>query len=184
MRRVVLAAALLVSACWTGAEPAVVEPAATSKPVPPRDAMRLRVKLERTGCLGTCPAYSVAISGDGRIEWVGHSNVIAIGRRHGRVMRTELEELARRLDVAQFFDRSEYGELPAKPECTTVAGTTSCSFSASVSICTDTSHAIITASRGLRTHTVDNDHCNERPELEALEDYIDRIANTDTWIGQ
>jgi hypothetical protein len=183
MRALVLVTALVGSACWTGAEPAAAPPAAANKPAAAREPMRLRVKLERTACLGMCPAYSVTISGDGRVDWIGHANVAAIGRRHGRVMRSELEQLARYLDEARFFDRNEYGELPQKPECTTVAGTTSCTFSAAVSICTDTSHAVITASRGLRTHTIDNDHCSERPELEALEDYVDRIANTDVWIG-
>lgn len=182
MRCVVLAAALLSGACWTGAEPSAAEPTVTGKPAAQREPLRLRVKLERTGCLGTCPAYSVSIAGDGRVDWVGHANVAAVGRRQGRVTRAELEELVKRLDRARFFERNEYGALPAKQECTTVGNTTQCSFSASVSICTDTSHAIISASRGLRTHTIDNDHCTERPELDALEDYIDRIANTDAWI--
>ena len=183
MLRGVLVAALVGSACWTGAEPDAVTPAVANKPAPVREPIRLRVKLERTACLGMCPAYSVTIAGDGRVDWIGHANVAAIGRRRGRVTRSDLEQLARYLDQASFFDRNEYGELPQKPECTTVAGTTSCTFSAAVSICSDTSHSVITASRGLRTHTIDNDHCSERPELEALEDYIDRIANTDPWIG-
>jgi hypothetical protein len=181
MHRVVLVAALCTG-CWTGADTQAIAPTPPSK-APPREPLRLRVKLERTPCLGTCPAYTVAIAGDGRVDWVGHSNVVATGRRQGRVTRTELTELARRLDRARFFERDEYGELPRKEECTTSGNTTTCTFSASVSICSDTSHSIITASRGLRTHTIDNDHCSERPELESLEDYIDRIANTDAWIG-
>jgi hypothetical protein len=181
MHRVVLVAALFIG-CWTGTDTPVVEPTPVTK-ASAREPLRLRVKLERTQCLEGCPAYTVAISGDGRVEWIGHSNVVATGRRQGRVTRAELEELTRRLERARFFERNEYGELPRKEECTTAGNTTTCTFSASVSICTDTSHAIITASRGLRTHTVDNDHCSERPELEPLEDYIDRIANTDAWIG-
>ena len=31
---------------------------------------------------------------------------------------------------------------------------------------------------------VDNDHCKDRPELEELEHYIDKIANTAAWIGE
>lgn len=183
MRSVVLVAALLLGGCWTGAETAAVLPVVTGRSATSPEPLRLRVKLERTGCLGMCPAYSVAISGDGRVDWIGTANVAAEGRRQGRVTRGELEELSRRLDRARFFERNEYGALPSKQECTTVGTTTQCTFSASLSICTDTSHAIIRASRGLRTHTVDNDHCTERSELDSLEDYIDRIANTDAWIG-
>lgn len=182
MWRVVLVAAL-ASGCWTGAEAPAIEPGSVARPARDEAPLRLRIALERTACLGACPTYSVAIAGDGRVEWIGKDNVAAPGRRQGRVTRAELEELSRRLDRAQFFERNEYGELPVKPECTTVNGTTSCSFSASLAVCSDTSHAIVTASRELRTHTVDNDHCIERAELDALEGYIDRIANTDAWIS-
>jgi hypothetical protein len=183
MARVLLAAALLFGACWTGTDGVPVEspPAAKAAPGEP---LKLRVKLERTGCFGNCPAYSVLIDGSGKIEWIGHANVTAMGRREGHVSRFELDELSRRVDRARFFERDEYGELVRKPECQTVGSSTTCSFSAAVSICSDTSHAIISVVRGIRRHRIDNDHCNERPELDALEEYIDRIANTEEWIGQ
>jgi hypothetical protein len=181
MRRLLVVAALSQSACWTGADPAATEVTFASRPAA-REPMRLRVKLERT-CDGMCPMYTVVVHGDGRVEWTGHANVIAMGRRQGRVSRGELEELSRRLDRAQFFERNEYGALPMKQECVTVAGTTSCTYSASVSICADPAHTIMTASRDSRTHTIDNNQCMDRPELEALEDYIDRIADTEAWIG-
>ncbi len=182
MRRVLLVAALGGGACWTGSDGVAVESPIATKP-PEQVAPKLRVKLERTGCFGNCPSYSVVIDGSGRVEWIGHTNVMAMGRRTGTVSRFEVDELSRRLDVARFFDRDAYGELRQKPECQTVGSTTTCSFGTSVSICSDTSHAIITAVRGMRWHTIDNDHCNDRPELDALEQYIDRIANTEAWIG-
>jgi hypothetical protein len=183
MSRVLLAAALACGACWTGAETPVIDSTAPAKPAG-REPVKLRVKLERTGCFGNCPSYSVVIDGSGRVDWVGHANVLAMGRRQGTVSRAELDELAKRLDRARFFERDEYGELPQKPECQTVGSSTNCSFSASVSICSDTSHAVITALRGIRRHMIDNDHCSDRPELDGLEEYIDRIANTEAWIEQ
>lgn len=183
MRGAALAAALVASACWTGSDAPVAEPTAGARRAAPEPA-RLRVKLERTPCFGFCPTYTVVIHGDGRVDWVGRANVLAIGRRHGRVTRAQLDELSRLLDRVRFFERDEYGELPAKPECTTTGSTTTCSFSTSASICSDTSHTIVSATRGMQTHTVDNDYCNDLPELEVLEDFIDRIANTGAWIGQ
>jgi hypothetical protein len=181
MRGVVLVAALFVGGCWTGTDaPAPVTPP-TRTPAP--QPLHLRVQLERTPCLGACPAYTVTIAGDGRVTWSGRSNVLAIGSRQGRVTHRELEQLSRLIDRARFFERNEYGNLPAKPECTTTGTTTTCSFSAAVSICTDSPHAIVRVRRDGRTHAIDNDHCTARPELDALEDYIDRIANTDAWIG-
>jgi hypothetical protein len=180
--RGVLAAALLSGACWTGSDGVVVETPAATKQAD-REPLKLRVKLERTGCFGNCPSYSVTIDGSGRVEWIGHTNVLAMGRHTAKVSRFELDELSRRLDRARFFERDEYGELPQKPECQTVGSTTTCSFGTSVSICSDTSHAIITAVRGVQRQKIDNDHCNERPELDTLEQYIDRITNTEAWIG-
>jgi hypothetical protein len=183
MRGVVLATALVVGACWTGSDTPVAEPTVVTKRDAPERA-RLRVRLERTACFGFCPTYTVVIHGDGRVDWTGRTNVLAIGHRHTRITGDEIAELSRLLDRARFFERNEYGELPAQPECTTIGSTTSCSFGTSVSICSDTSHAIISVNRGMQTHTIDNDHCSEQPELEAIEDFIDRIANTGAWIGQ
>lgn len=176
------AAGLLVmlGACWTGSEPAVIAPA-SEQPSEPVHASKLRVRLERTPCLGACPTYAVVIHMDGQVQWEGRDNVIATGPRQGRVTRAELAELAEKIDAAKFFERDEYGELPAQPACTTVNGTTTCSYSAS--ICSDTSHSIIAITRAGRTHRVDNDHCNEQPGLDELETYIDEIANTQAWVG-
>jgi hypothetical protein len=180
MRGVLLAGALCIGACWTGADPQAAEPSAP--PTTAGEPIKLRVKLERTMCFGTCPAYTVAIDGAGRVEWNGTAHVVAMGRRTGRVTRRELEELSKRLDRAQFFDRNEYGEFPQEMECTTTGTSTSCSFGTSVTICSDTSHTILSVSRESRVHKIDNDHCKDTPELDELEDYIDRIAHTRAWI--
>ena len=183
MLRVLLAAAVVTGACWTGSGTPAVDTATAPKSIE-HEPIKLRVKLERTGCFGNCPSYSVVIDGNGRVEWIGHQNVMATGRREGTVSRADLEELSRHIDRARFFERDEYGELPQKAECQTIGGTTTCAFGTSVSICSDTSHAIISVLRGVRRHQIDNDHCNDRPELDALEEYIDQIANTGAWIEQ
>ena len=182
MLRVLLAGALCSGACWTGAETPVVEPSSPAAR-PGVEPMQLRVKLERTVCFGSCPAYVVQIDGAGRVEWTGNASVAATGRRTGKVTRRELEELSRRIDRARFFERNELGDIPEKFDCVTTGNSTQCSFGASVTICSDTSHAIITVSRDGRVHKIDNDHCNESPELDQLEDYIDRIARTEEWIS-
>lgn len=161
-----------------------VEP--TKPAAPTFTPLDLRVRMERTVCFGTCPAYSVFIDGSGRVEWQGNQSVAVLGHRTGRVSRHELEELSRRLDRAQFFDRDDRGELAQEPECTTTTtangSSTSCSFGTSFTICSDTSHTIITVSRAGVMNKIDNDHCRERPELDELENYIDRIARTEVWI--
>ena len=181
MRRVLLAGALWFGACWTGADTPVAEPE-TQRPVSVGEPMKLRVKLERTVCFGTCPAYTLLIDGWGRVEWTGHSHVAAVGKRYGKVTRRELDELSRRLDRARFFERDQFGGFPETFECVKTGTATSCSFGTSVTICSDTSHTIFTVTRDGESHKIDNDHCKDTPELDALEAYIDKIARTASWI--
>ena len=37
------------------------------------DLATLTIQLERTGCFGSCPAYSITMHGDGRVEYSGKS---------------------------------------------------------------------------------------------------------------
>lgn len=166
---------LLLASCWTGtaAPPTIVESP------PARPPLRLRVTLERTYCLGTCPVYAVTIYGDGRVAWNGIDNVAVVGRKQMRVERRDLERLSRLIDAAQFFERSSTGELQTGPVCTTVNGTVTCSYSAH--ICTDTSHAKLTVTKNGRTHTVDNDHCDEKPGIDEIEAEVDALVQS--WIG-
>jgi hypothetical protein len=178
MRSVLLAAALGAGACWTGAEPVAVSPMAASVK-PGLSPIDLRVKLERPGlCFGPCPTFAVEIDGSGRVQWPADPQATAKGRT-AKVTRSEVQELSRRLDSSRFFERNEFGELPQKPDCQKVGSTTTCSFGASISICSHTTHTIITATRGGHTHRIDNDHCNESPELDDLEAYIDQIVGTE-----
>lgn len=195
-------AALLVvlGACWTGAEPQVATTPVEEVSPPPRGP-GLRVRLERTDCLATrdgpyprvfggrrinrlhCPTYTVVILPDGRVRWDGRANVIATGVRQGRVSRADLAKLSEHIDAAQFFERDNYGELPAKSPCTTTNGVTTCSFSGSICTDGDAPQAIISITRNGRTHRVDHYRCNEQPGLDELEAYIDAIAHTQAWVG-
>lgn len=166
---------LLVAGCWTGTtEPPPVAPAPGGQAAP----LRLRVTLERTYCMGACPVYSVTVHGDGRLEYNGVDNVAVTGPKQARVSRAEVERISRLVDHAQFFDRNDTGELPAPAPCTTVNGMTTCSYSAHY--CSDTSHAKLTVTKRGRTHTIDNDHCDEKPGLDDIEDEIEALVRT--WI--
>lgn len=166
---------LLLASCWTGtaAPPPVAQPPVAKSP------LRLRVTLERTYCLGACPVYSVTVHGDGRVIWNGVDNVAVTGAMQGLVGRPKLERLSRLIDSAQFFERDVRGELPSGPVCTTVNGMTTCSYSAH--FCSDTSHAKLTITKNGRTHTVDNDHCDDNPGLDEIEDEVEALVGT--WIG-
>lgn len=166
---------LFLAACWTGA-------AAPDEPAPPEIPSTFEITMERTPCFGTCPVYRVSIDGDGRVKWRGIANVHALGEQRATVPAKRIAEIERKLEQLKFFELDEHGELPEKMECVTTGGTSSCSFSKSVTICSDTSVAVLTVRKNHDTYTVRNDHCKRSP-LDALEALLDDIARTTAWIG-
>lgn len=133
--------------------------------------------LERAGCFGACPAYTVTIGNAGIVFWDGEANVAAIGAQGRQVPRQEVGELIRAIDAAQFFDLDESGQQH-RP-CAQSAG-----CATSIISCSDTPHAIITVVRGNEKHIVDDAHCSSEPSaLTRLEDLIDRICGSAASIG-
>jgi hypothetical protein len=175
-------ALLLLAACWTGSAPATEPPA--NRADEPAVPSAFEITMERTACFGTCPIYTVSIDGDGRVRWHGEQYVVAIGDRRATVPPKRIAEIRRMLDAVQFWKRDQRGDLAdPQPECVRTGTTTSCSLSKSITICSDTSSAIITVRTTGQHHTVTNDHCDESP-LDELEAMIDDIARTSAWIGE
>jgi hypothetical protein len=160
-------ALVFICACWTGPDPAETLPAP-----PVRRPPDLVVTMERTTCLGDCPAYTVEIRGDGTILVKSDDSIT-----RGRTTRSRVHQLARAIDAAHFFELDGSGHPPAQAQCVTTGNTTTCSIH-SFTLCSDTSHAIITIKRGTRMHTVDDAHCTDDRWLTTLETMIDDIAGT------
>ena len=171
-------------ACWTGAEPA---PIAQPTPAAPRAHARplaLEVTLERTSCFGFCPEYTVTIHGDGVVEWNGVANVAVIGSRTAHATHQQLVMLDRALAAGSFFTLDDSGQVLAQQGgCSTSGNVTTCTFR-SVTVCSDTSHSIVTVRRNGAVHRVDDAHCEDPGPLDAVEALIDRIANDAAWIGR
>ncbi len=182
MRALVLLAA---AGCWTGGEATATEPslANTDPDAAARPHPGFKLKLERTACMGSCPIYSITIHGDGRVDWTGRGNVLAVGERHGHVTELEISELEHELAKLEFFERDGYGNLPLKSECTTTNGTTTCSMGGSFTVCSDTSHTVISVTRKYKTHTVNNANCSDDDEMAELETLVNRLVNVRAWVG-
>src|SRR5437870_4342049 len=75
--------------------------------LPDADVKTLTVQLERTACYGNCPAYSVTIHGDGRVEYNGKTHVKEKGLREGRVEADQIKSLLNEFATAKFFTLSE-----------------------------------------------------------------------------
>jgi len=122
------------------------------------------VRLERSECYGTCPAYSVEIHGDGSIDYEGNAYVANKGRQRAQIAPDALVALAARFDKAGFF------RLDWADPCDAVA--------------TDNPTATLTFTTGLRTRTIADYHGNGcMPKvLRDLEDEVDRVAGTARWV--
>jgi hypothetical protein len=135
--------------------------------------------MKRTGCFGECPTYEVTIRADGSVAWNGEDFVGHIGAAQGAIDRGGLEQLAVALDASHFFERDDRGRMPVKEPC---APHTYCFTT--ISVCSDTPHAIITVTRGATQKTVTDEHCTADADLTALEQLIDTVAKTAPWIAR
>ena len=70
-------------------------------PVLRRDS-KVAITLERSGCFGSCPSYTVTVSTDG-IVFKGGAFVAAPGKHTARVDASEVRKLAKRFVDADFF---------------------------------------------------------------------------------
>jgi ankyrin repeat protein len=75
---------------------------------PIRPDLKVTITLERTGCYGSCPSYTVSVNTDG-IVFNGRNFVAASGKHTDRVNPDEVRNLARRFVAADFYSmESEY----------------------------------------------------------------------------
>jgi len=51
------------------------------------------ITLERTGCFGTCPIFTIRVFADGRVEWFGKKFVGEVGRKQRKMELPKLERL-------------------------------------------------------------------------------------------
>jgi hypothetical protein len=60
------------------------------------------IRLERSGCYGECPQYSLEVLADGRVTFVGEQDVAAIGARTRTI---DPESVAFLLRVAGYVEK-------------------------------------------------------------------------------
>jgi hypothetical protein len=128
------------------------------------------IMLARTGCYGSCPAYTVTIHGDGRVEYNGKRYVKVTGAQTGRMEEAAVRGLLGEFAKAGFLSiADQYGE----------------SACACDRVCTDMATATTELSVSGTTHRVVHYRgCVCAPKaLFDLEQAIDKAANTEQWTG-
>ena len=123
----------------------------------------LVIGLERSACYGTCPVYRVEIHGDGTVVFVGERFVAVTGESQERVPLSTVRQLFAQFRSADYFwsfDRyaANATDLPV--------------YATSIAFDGQSKSIVDYAGRMIGMPS----------ELIALEDDIDRAANTGKWI--
>ena len=134
------------------------------------DLKTLTIRLERTQCYGSCPAYAVAIHGDGRVEYVGKQHVKVKESRNGRLDPGAVKTLASKFAAAKFLSLPEDDYSESKCKCRR---------------CTDMASAVVEISVGSVSHRVNHYYgCACPPKaLFDLESTIDKAVDAEKWTG-
>lgn len=115
------------------------------------------IMLQRTGCLGMCPAYKVTIRGNGLVVYEGRDYVHTRGIRTGKISSSAFQALVQKFMDAKFFDMRGGGIANDAP-----IETVSFTFD------------------GRRNEVKEGCACPS--DLVKLEDEIDKTAGSERWV--
>jgi hypothetical protein len=118
------------------------------------------ITLERTTCFGTCPAYSLQITGDGRVEYEGRQFVRLVGKAETTISPEAVSQL-----VAE-FERIHYFDLEDK-------------YTGGITDLPTTTTSIRIGSRFKQVV----DYYRAPAALKALEQRIDEVAGSKRWVA-
>jgi ankyrin repeat protein len=122
----------------------------------------VKITLERTGCYGTCPAYTVTVSTDG-ISFDGRSFVVTRGNHHDVANADDVRSLAKQFISADFYsmDASYQASVTDSP-----------SFVVAIDI------------DGQRKQIIDyvGSWVGMPAIITQLEEKVDEFADTDRWV--
>jgi ankyrin repeat protein len=119
--------------------------------------------LERTGCFGTCPGYSVEIHGDGTVIFSGKGYVVVTGEHRDRLSVEQVSELIDKFREADYFSLEDEYNYPVT-DCPTFM----------------TSFRVDQVQKRVTDYVGEEAGMPEKvSELEAA---IDRVADTQKWI--
>jgi hypothetical protein len=124
------------------------------------------ITLARSQCYGTCPVYSLTISGDGTVTYQGTQFVKVVGAASTQIQVSTVQALVDEMVQADYF---------------TLSVPTTCAQG----IITDAPTATTSLTLAGRSHTVENYHGNycSPTALATIEDRIDEVAGSSQWVN-
>lgn len=127
------------------------------------DQSHVLIRLQRSGCYGSCPAYRVEIREDGVVTYEGRGFVLFEGRHESRIPREDVIALVGKFRDADFFSLNDeyFASVTDVP-----------SYNTSIEI--DGQSKSVDDYWGVDAGMPDS--------VVDLEDEIDRVAGTDRWV--
>ncbi len=125
----------------------------------------LIIRLKRTVCYGTCPAYMLTVKADGKVNFFGQDHTETKGQAEGEISKDKLKQLIEAFKQAKFFElKDDYI-------------TENCA--------TDNPTVRTTLFINDKVKKIEHDlGCKAPQELTDLEDKIDEIVGTKRWVGE
>ncbi len=127
------------------------------------DRSSLEFELERTVCFGTCPSYTVSVSGDGMVRFDGRERVAVPGHQTAHISPEAVTDLLAKFRSADFLSA-----WPAYQELVTDSPTQKLTLRINGQTKTVTDYVGLSVGLPLA--------------IEQLEDAIDIAAGTDRWV--
>jgi hypothetical protein len=118
------------------------------------------IKLERTGCFGACPVYTVEIKNDGTVTYEGRANVAVQGKKTASISKEKIQDLFRRFEEAGVFEMIDRS-LPIM----------------------DAPSVILEVKVGTQSRRV-QDYRLEETDVKKLAKLVDEVAETARWVAR
>jgi hypothetical protein len=136
----------------------------------------LLIRLERTECYGTCPAYAVTLDASGAVEFDGRQFVDTKGHASDHISPAAVQALYDRIERACFARMKDDYTWPVtdnpSADVTVIGGGKKKMV-----------HHYPAGSGPLRKADASKTPCWAPAALSEIEDEIDRVAGTARWIG-
>ncbi|MBK7987178.1 MAG: hypothetical protein IPK11_09765 [Ignavibacteria bacterium] len=131
---------------------------------PQEDISDVRIILQRTPCFGTCPIYTVTVTGRGDVQFIGTQYVYKEGEARKQISVDSVRTLIRMFKDIQFSNLNDEYEDRAM---------------------SDAPSAIVTYATKDRSKTVKHylGDMSAPEQLKKLEQAIDRIAKVHEWVN-
>lgn len=142
------------------------------------DLSSVLIRLVRTGCYGSCPAYRLEVRGDGSVSYIGERFVLVKGEQHWTIPQSAVLQMIALFRQADYFRLDGYYVADVTDLPTYFTGL---QIGEQQKFIVDYGNGIGNA---VASASLGGDSGPQMPEIVTeIEDAIDRLSGANSWIG-